>query len=572
MTAVSSQRDPQYEDRPDNQLEPFDPEVVDDAAKRGDAFIKGLPDRQKDLARRILFRLIRIPDSDEDISSRPAPRAELLKFGDPRHINGLLDGLKGAGILSARPIDGGEELALRYLALTRRPGWLAEEVKKRMNLRDLALSWIGSGRASGALLGWRLTRRFREYGNLKQWETDFINASSRYTVAMVAVVALVAVVMAAAGLASSSVYESWVAPGKAASVIREITSEETPEVTKVGDIKWLAKYHQKIEIPSVVMLDESEKDLRNIPASGAVFKQSKLKAVRFDGAMLAGASFNDSVIDRTRFTNAYLYSAVFDGSELCGGVDFSNADIFNASFKRVKFSDENVPNFTKAPWWQAHGWGFDEIALLHKYYPQKAINTKEAVNQSEKFLHEMDRIKVKLDQTKDPLERAIYLNEKAWTLAIYGEVADDVAENAASEALAIIDTLKSEIIRDLIKSSTEDTLAYILMQKRPADPAATKDNFSKAASLLEKSMVFSSGEKRFRYAVALHVLGSEPEAKAQLVMAIPASQYQPSHELYLLYPYITDADGFKNEIMNMTGRTGRSLPTRSKCRELRNPK
>jgi hypothetical protein len=106
---------------------------------------------------------------------------ELRKFSDPMVIDKLLEGLQEAGILEMKSTAKnmkGDLLELRYLALVRRWEWFSKEIKKRMSFRELALSWISSGRSAGALADWTLTRRFREYSNLNDWEAEFINKSN----------------------------------------------------------------------------------------------------------------------------------------------------------------------------------------------------------------------------------------------------------------------------------------------------------------------------------------------------------------------------------------------------------
>ncbi|RXT45672.1 pentapeptide repeat-containing protein [Bradyrhizobium betae] len=554
---VTSQRDPTYKDRPDNQLEPFDPAVVDEAAKRGDDFVQRLSTKETDLVRRVLLGLLNFPEHDEEISSKPTRREELNKFG--KGVHELLDGLKNAGILVERPAGEGEELSLAYLALTRRWHWLAKEIDKRQNLSDLALSWIGSNRSSGALLDWRLIRRFREYGNLKQWETDFINASSRWNFIKLGVAVTAALVIGVIALASSSAYEKLYVPIKSQSVVQEIDDKGTPDATKAEDIRWLTTYHQKLEVQGLRLVEKASKDLHGIAAAGAQFKESKLRNVVFDEATLASASFSGAVLDNISFKKTRLYQANFDGVYLCGQADFSGADITGASFKRMKFRDDNVPIFADAPWWQAKGWGFDQIMALEKKYPRNEISQNDrlksllAKNVFARDVYEKSGL-----NKSDKSERMAFLdNEKAWTLATYGQIADGQAEAAALAAMNYYEETKDRAGLARSAAGTADTLAYILMQKPAKDDEEEKGNFTKAAALLERALAtLDDAELNFRYAVALHVLGQDERAKEQLRMAIPEKLYEPTHELLLLHKHFTGP--FKVEVMNLTGKTDRT--------------
>jgi hypothetical protein len=568
--------EPPREGRADNQLERFDPTVIDTAAEQGDAFINGLSDEDRDLARRIVFRLVHFPDAGDEFDLASARCSELHKFGDPEIVDRLLAGLQAAGILDSKLGEGGADesdtLALRYQALTRRWSWLNGEIKKRMNFRELALSWVGSGRSSGALLDWSLTRRFRRYSNLNDWENEFINTSSRYATRRLVGVATAMVLLALTGLASTRfAYQSLYAPGRVDAVTREIKEQGTSLPQKLNDIRWLANYRQRIEIPGVDLGDREPKDLKEISASGAIMRNSKLTAVRFDEAQLAGASFDRAVIKRTSFQQAYLYRANFESAELCEGVDFTGADVLYASFKRARFFDESVPNFNKVAWWQTYGWGFDEIALLDRH------NNKAAIKDSEKFKEELARANNRIEQEKDTYARATALNEKAWMLAIYG-VVDGDAESTARQALQLIKELEERKTEsqqknnerqgdnkspeyNTEKSGFGDTLAYILMQKPENDPANPTKNKDEALALLAyAASARGQGEVLFRYAVALHASNRDAEARENLRRAVLDQQYDPSHELYLLNRYFSG--DFRQWVMEMTGRGSRIYPAR----------
>jgi hypothetical protein len=558
----SAMPDAPTDGRSDNQLQRFDQTVIDSVADKGDEFVLKLSNKERELTRQILFRMIHFPDTGDNFVSAPASLDELRKFGDPGRVDRLLEGLKTAGVISVKSTEEGgkgEVATLHYLALTRRWKWLDEEVKKRMNFRDLALSWVGSGRSTGALLDWSLTRGFRKYSNLSEWETEFVNKSGRVGLLKLAAVAAGAVVLLVGSLNFRGLYATYYAPGRVLSVTRETLDDEARPERQVENIKWLADNRQKIELPGLVLKSKEPLDLRWLFASGAIFKSSKLSGIRFDHAALAGASFSGSVIENASFAQAYLYRAGLDGVDLCANVDFTDADVLNASFKRARFFDDRVPIFVRAAWWQADGWGFDEIAVLDKLYP------KDKIQETERFQRERTRAQARADAEKDPFARADALNVLGWTLAIFGVVSDGNAEAAARDALTSLDLWKkSEVQPDENRylrhlAEFRDTLAYILMQD--TNPEKHDKNLEEAVKILTDSAKLLREGDLFRYAVVLHAANRDVEARKVLEDALLQQQYSPSHELYLLGPYITGE--LKKWIMDMTGRPpNRLLPTR----------
>jgi uncharacterized protein YjbI with pentapeptide repeats len=548
-------------DRPDNQLEAFDPTVIDDAARQGTHFVEGLSEKHQDLARQILLRLIQIPHTGDNFSSAPANLDELHKFGNRNDVDHVLEGLKQAGVIDVR--SGAEQasendvVALRYLALARRWKWFADEIGQRLNLRDLALSWVGSGRSKGALLDRSLTRRFREYSNLTEWETEFINSSGKRANRIIRIAAAVTV-LALVWLSGFGlfVYNSYPNQARFERVNHEIRDDATLPAKKIDDIKWLAQYRLPINATRVKLNAEGLDGLQGIFAPGAIFSSSTLTAVKFHDAFLEGASFNGSVLVGTDFSQAALSRAWFDRAEFCEGVDFTAADLQNAYFRRAKF--ESMPVFAQTPWWLINGLRFDEIDLIARTYPRVSD-----VAQYPKFKDRLDRVDRRIAQLKDPQPRASALNEKAWTLATLGIVSDQVAEGAAKDALALLDELKQEgqVAED--RAQTGDTMAYILLQKPEKDTATQQQNLQKAVGLLETAAKSDYGEVLFRYAIALNAVNGD-WANA-LEGALIRKQYEPTHELYLLNKYFTG--NFKQRVVDLTGRvTVPRLPSeKSNC-------
>jgi uncharacterized protein YoaH (UPF0181 family) len=554
---TASASDVLYGGRPDNQLETFDPAVIGAAADLGEKFIQSLSAQKRDLARQILFRLIHFPDAGENFTSAPADLDELRKFGNPAEVAELVEGLRGAGVLTVKPAEeagGGDVVTLRYIAFTRRWKWLVDELKKRMSFRDLALSWVGSGRSNGALLDRKLNRGFREYNNLNEWETEFVNKSGAHATRTVWLrIAVLVPLIAIAGV--GTYFNYWVygsTPSKIDAINREIKSDSTPIANKVEDLKWLARFRLPINIAGVRLDDRELKDLTGLFAPGAVFANTRLTSVRFDSAYLWNASFNSSIITSTSFADARLPRASFDGVEFCTGVDFTNADLLRTNFRQAIISPAHVPVFAKTPWWLAAGLDFDQISLLDSRYRRAA-----SIAEYPRYQAELDVSDRRIEQAKDR-PRAVALNEKAWTLSILGIVSDGVAEKAVRDGLSLLDEVKDKSEDD--KERFDDTLAYILLQRANEDAALKAARLEEAAGLLEVAARLKDGEVIFRRAVVLFAL--KRDWKSALENALVEQQYDPTHELLLLKDYITGE--FKQRVMDITGRHSRQ-PPRSRC-------
>jgi hypothetical protein len=433
-----------------------------------------------------------------------------------------------------------------------------------MSFRDLALSWVGSGRSLGALMSWWLTRRYRQYSNLNEWEQEFLNKSGNYGALKLATIVLGALIVAVGSVNFHDLYRDYYAPGQVLPVTRDILNDSTNADQKIRGIKWLSDNRQKIEIPGVQLSGPGRKDLIRLIAPAGTFKNSTLNEVHLEGANLAGASFSNSVLANTSFNGAYLYRAAFDGAELCKQVDFTGADVLAASFKRARFAANDIPIFTNTPWWQATGWGFEEIDHLSSAYP------KDKIRDSERYKADSERVLVKVNNEKDPLLLAMALNEQAWTLATYG-VVDEVAKSAVMNARELLKTSAHIDNKDIssLQVQLDDTFAYILMQETDAlmqenDSPKRQESLAKVVDTLRGSAKALRNGQLFHYAIALHGSQNEVEANEKLREALIEQQYEPSHELYLLNHYMTGE--FKQKVMDMTGRTGRRLlPNKARC-------
>jgi uncharacterized protein YjbI with pentapeptide repeats len=525
-----------------SELMDFDEKVVDPVPP-ADLFLSTLSTGDKKLLCRLLFLLIRFPQRGDVFGSTPQSRAELRTLGRPTRVDRLLDGMIKAGVLII--VDETGRLGLSYTALTRRWEWLNNELKERMAFRGLTLGWAESG-GSSPLLSWWATRRYRwRYTNFNTLEQAFLNASARHGGQRIIIGFLVLVGVALSGLSFKDLYAEYYAPTRVASVTREIINRETSNTRKVENILWLAANLQRIDIPGVELKGTERKDMSGLRAAGANFRGSKLKGVDLNGAFLPGSVFVGGVIEQTGFRKASLARADFEAVDFCQDVDFTGADVYKTSFKRVKFSDRNIPKFGQSAWWQAYGWGFQEIEMLHKQYPRHGIT------ETDKYKHEIGLTEESLRQASGQTARAVALNEKAWLLATYGVISDGQAEQAVREAVGIIGT-------GPLKEMVEDTLAYILLQKGQDDPALRARSVKEAFDLLQSAAKnFEDGEVIFRYAVALHASGAGGWREI-LRIALIEHQYDPSHELYLLKDHLNAE--FHAAIAEMTRRGIRQVP------------
>jgi hypothetical protein len=284
----------------------------------------------------------------------------------------------------------------------------------------------------------------------------------------------------------------------------------------------------------------------------------------FTGAELKLAQFREATIITTSFAKADLYRAVFDRALLCD-VNFSDADLSNASFWGATIDDYTYGWLRNTAWWIAVGWNSDNFRKLLRPQsedqadpqrpsvypptdPASARALRHTLRTSERF-----HTDVEVPITETPpgsFDRALALNDMAWTLATWGIEGEDLAANpapcnsgalpkdalqAASQAICIIDDLISKGSRDrdydYWRSGFRDTQAYILMQA---------DRMAEARALYEKDLgpTEADGGSLFRYAIALYATGDEAAAHAKFETAIRKMHFLPSSELQNLKQYI----------------------------------
>ena len=284
----------------------------------------------------------------------------------------------------------------------------------------------------------------------------------------------------------------------------------------------------------------------------------------FTGAELKLAQFREATILTTSFARADLYRAVFDRALLCD-VNFSDADLSNASFWGATIDDRTYSWLRKTAWWIAVGWNSDNFRKLLQPQsedqadpqrpsvypptdPADARALRHALRTSERF-HTDVEVPI-MDTAPGTFDRALALNDMAWTLATWGIEGEDLTPNpascnssalpkdaleAASQAICIIDDLISKGSRDrdydYWRSGFRDTQAYILMQA---------NRMAEARALYEKDLgpTEADGGSLFRYAIALYATGDEAAAHARFETAIRKMHFLPSSELQNLKQYI----------------------------------
>ncbi|MGH6642335.1 MAG: pentapeptide repeat-containing protein, partial [Bradyrhizobium sp.] len=293
---------------------------------------------------------------------------------------------------------------------------------------------------------------------------------------------------------------------------------------------------------------------------------TKVKWNEFSGAGLRLTEFREAEIITTSFAGADLYRAVFDRALLCD-VNFSNADLRKASFWGATIDDRTYGWLRKTAWWVAVGWNSHDFKKLLRPQnedqldprspsvypatnPADARALRQALRESERFHAD---IEIPITETRPgTFDRAVALNDMAWTLTTWGIDKEDVtptpapcdsnshpkdALDAARQAICIIEDLKKNGSRDkdynydYWLANFRDTQAYILMQA---------DKMSEARALYEKDIARTEADPGmlFRYAIALYGSKDPNAAQSKFETAISEKQYLPSTELQNLKQYI----------------------------------
>ena len=165
--------------REETVLTEFETGTVDEAARAADAWFRQLTEGDRDLARRILLRLVRLPCGGRMPQPIIVTRSALQQLGSPNRVNAILESLAGAGLIrvekAAQPED--DQISLRFDALTRSWKEYAGWVDQRVRFRDAASFWDASGRDRTALIRDELLDEAMDFHDKNELEQNFLAAS-----------------------------------------------------------------------------------------------------------------------------------------------------------------------------------------------------------------------------------------------------------------------------------------------------------------------------------------------------------------------------------------------------------
>lgn len=315
----------------------------------------------------------------------------------------------------------------------------------------------------------------------------------------------------------------------------------------------------------------------------------------FSGAVLRQAQFRAARIANTTFEGADLYRASFDRAVLCD-VDFTGANLRAASFWAVTLNDSTKDTLKKTAWWQAQGWPWSEIEKLAPPHqgPANAVEDsrlRSRLKNSTGFKDDIQRpINAFRRSSAGSVERALALNDLAWTDAVWGidiagengdrakagnEPSSDPcsasglpanARQAARQAICIVDRLNREGDSKgkytALLSNLRDTLAYVLIQNN--EIARALETYREIARDDAKSL--EGGEISFRYAIAQYAGGQDKTAAiAKLKSAVEEGRYQPTHELQTLRDYIFPVPEFVDALRASSNKLWPPVPNQTAC-------
>ena len=141
-----------------------------------------LTPEDRDVARQILQRLVRLEPAVREFHPVAAPRAALDELGNVGQVVRVVHALESAGVIRSVPAPGGDtqiELAAAHLVRTwpRYADWL----KDRLAFRTAAYLWQQHERHSSGLLAGRLLGAVAGYRDLDAVESEFMLASQAST-------------------------------------------------------------------------------------------------------------------------------------------------------------------------------------------------------------------------------------------------------------------------------------------------------------------------------------------------------------------------------------------------------
>jgi hypothetical protein len=262
----------------------------------------------------------------------------------------------------------------------------------------------------------------------------------------------------------------------------------------------------------------------------------------------------------------------------------------------VTLNDATKDTLKKTAWWQAQGWPWSEIEKLAPPH-QSAANASEderlrsSLKNSTGFRDDIKRPKEAFQRSSaGTLERALALNDFAWTEAVWGvdiakvnngntrptetappdpclasELPDD-AQQAAQQAVCIVDKLNRDGDNKgkytSLLSNLRDTLAYVLLQNNEIPQAL--EIYGDIGHDDAKSL--EDAEISFKYAIAQYAGGQDkPTAIATFKAAVETGRYQPTHELQTLKDLIFPVKEFVDVLRASSNKMWPTVPNQTAC-------
>jgi len=153
-------------------LAEFDSATVRDVADRSEAAVASLTSRDRDTARRVLLRMLRLTSDPGRFEAETIDRTALDGLDNAQRLSRVLQVLAQAGALRiGRGAGDRERVALQYESLMRQWKRLRSWLEERVSFRDAAYG-------GGLIWGKRLDEAAR-YHDLDGRELDFIDANSK---------------------------------------------------------------------------------------------------------------------------------------------------------------------------------------------------------------------------------------------------------------------------------------------------------------------------------------------------------------------------------------------------------
>jgi hypothetical protein len=165
--------------REETVLAEFETATIGQVAQAADAWFRTVPDADRNLVRRILLRLVRLPAEGRKFQATIVPRSGLQQLGVPAQVDAVLKGLAEAGIIRIEPGDQPENdlISLRYEALSRLWGPYAAWLDQRLRFRDRASYWNVSHHDRSTLIRDELLEEAVDYPDKNELEHKFVTAS-----------------------------------------------------------------------------------------------------------------------------------------------------------------------------------------------------------------------------------------------------------------------------------------------------------------------------------------------------------------------------------------------------------